>query len=128
MMIKICFLIMFTRRMHGWNFMKNIRLSSSPALVPALPTVQTDPKYCVNCKYFIVNPNLPNNNSRGRCNAFPFEDYLLEPPINTVSGEQEGELEYHERFYACSSSRGLDNKCGKDGKHFIPKDPNTDDK
>ncbi len=98
-----------------------------PIVVTALPTVQTDPKYCVNCKHFIINPNFPKDNSRGRCTAFPFEDYMLEPPINPVSGELEGELEYHEKFYACSSARALEQKCGKDGKRFMPKDPTGGD-
>jgi hypothetical protein len=140
--MKLYLLIMWIRGMYGWNFMKIIEVpkiptlrslcsniipkdlpvSDSPTLgllVKALPTS----KYCVNCKYSMIDPKFPNKIEFSRCTAFPFEDYMLEPPINPVTGELEGELPYHEKFYRCSSSRALEHKCGKHGKRFVPKDP-----
>ena len=117
-MIKTLLLFMSLYEIRGFNlFPKNFLM---PGPLP-------DSKYCVNCKYFIVNPNFPKDKSRGRCTAFPFEDYMLEPPINPVSGELEGELEYYEKFYACSSARALEQKCGKDGRRFMSKDPTGGD-
>jgi hypothetical protein len=109
--MKLYLLIMWIPGIYGWNFMKNIEL----------PSVQSIPKYCVNCKYSIVDPRFPNKIELSRCTAFPYEDDMLEPPINPVTGEITGEIPYHEKFYRCSSSRALERKCGKNGKRFVPK-------
>jgi hypothetical protein len=75
--------------------------------LPILSFKEITPKLCINCKYFISNNN---NNKISKCSLFPKEDnnnYIL------VNGIHE-DIEY----YYCSTSRRIDEMCGKEGKLY----------
>ena len=71
------------------------------------------PKLCINCKYYVNTSDLKSNIIYGKC--------LLSPKNNDndinflVSGQKNIEYNY------CSTARGNENICGKDGKLHVRK-------
>jgi hypothetical protein len=71
-------------------------------------SLETKPKFCVNCRYFISN----NDGSEyGKCSQFPIENtkYL----INGIVAETE--------YYSCNTARTWESLCGKDAKEYKKK-------
>jgi hypothetical protein len=77
--------------------------------LPILSFKEITPKICINCKYFISNNN--NNNKFSKCSLFPKEDnYIL---VNGIHEDKE--------YHYCSTSRRIDEMCGKEGKLYKKK-------
>ena len=73
-------------------------------------------KLCINCKYFITDKDHNNNNQFGKCSLFIKDNsnsiYEL---VNGI--RQDEDIEYH----YCSTSRGIERMCGKEGKMYKKK-------
>jgi len=68
------------------------------------------PKLCIYCKHFIPNRL---GDTFGQCQNFPKKDYDVEFLVHGT-GEQN-------QYYYCSTARGCDNMCGKEGKYHTKK-------
>ena len=64
------------------------------------------PKLCVNCKFFITDNDT---GEFGKCALFPREDSNI---YRLVNGNGIENIDY----YYCSTSRGTEDMCGKEGK------------
>lgn len=80
-------------------------------------SLKIEPKYCVNCRYFIV-PENGVKNEFGRCSKFPFEN-----PKNLVDG-----IIRKDDFLYCSTVRNLEKCCGKNAISFKKKYTRQNDK
>lgn len=71
-------------------------------------SLETKPKFCVNCRYFI-----PHNNGAqyGQCSKFPIKNtkYLVDGIVS--------EREYH----TCDYARDWEYLCGNEGKEYKKK-------
>jgi len=76
-----------------------------------------DIKFCKDCKYFLPYTFIIPNNDYGKCALYSKmikndENYLVTGKIKKESIE----------YSYCSITRNNENKCGKEGKDFIPRD------
>ena len=71
-------------------------------------SLETKPKFCVNCRYFISNNDRPEY---GKCSKFSLENtkYL----VNGIVSETE--------YYSCNTARTWESLCGKDAKEYKKK-------
>lgn len=79
-------------------------------LSPFFSMKVNNPKFCINCKYFIPNSI---GNKYGKCSLFPTElidNYLID-----------GNTENNKEYYYCSTVRSSENMCGKEGKMYKKK-------
>lgn len=76
-----------------------------------------NPKICVECQYFVPNPNRYFNSDKfGKCLFFPKK---IETNVYTlVSGVQESEVK---EYTHCSIARNSDQMCGPEGKRYRKK-------
>jgi hypothetical protein len=73
-------------------------------------SLKIEPKFCVNCRYFI-KPEDGIKNEFGRCSKFPFEN-----PKNLVDG-----IIRKDDFLYCSTVRNLEKCCGKNAINYKKK-------
>jgi hypothetical protein len=73
-------------------------------------SLKIEPKFCVNCRYFI-KPEDGIKNEFGRCSKFPFEN-----PKNLVDGT----IRKDDYLY-CSTVRALEKCCGKNAINYKKK-------
>jgi len=81
--------------------------------------MQSEPNFCKNCKFFI-KPGFLVGDKFGKCQIFckKEDDYYL------VDGRGENRDEY----YYCSVARNSDRMCGPEGKKYVDKNYEDDDK
>jgi len=88
--------------------MKYIFIILSILFLPILSFKEMKPKLCVNCKYFITD----NDTGKfGKCSLFPRKENDI---YNLVNGIHKDNIDYH----YCSTSRELEDRCGKGGKLY----------
>lgn len=73
-------------------------------------SLKIEPKFCINCRYFIV-PEDGIENEFGRCSKFPFEN-----PKNLVDGT----IRKDDYLY-CSTARAFEECCGKNAINYKKK-------
>jgi hypothetical protein len=73
-------------------------------------SLKIEPKFCINCRYFIV-PENGIKNEFGRCSKFPFEN-----PKNLVDG-----IIRNDDYLYCSTVRNLEKCCGKNAINYKKK-------
>jgi hypothetical protein len=89
--------------------MKFIIIFICSIIFPILSFKEIKPKLCINCKYFIKD----NYSSEyGKCSYFP---RIIEDDSFLVNGIIK---EINIDYYYCSTMRGDENKCGKEGKIY----------
>lgn len=71
-------------------------------------SLETKPKFCVNCRYFI-----PHNDRTeyGKCSKFPIENtkYLVDGIVTKTE------------YYNCNTARTWKSLCGNEGKEYKKK-------
>ena len=97
--------------------MKNIIITIFSIFVSLFSAYTIKPKLCIDCKFFRKDIL---DNKFGKCVLFPKRnevyndnDYFLVTRIQTKNKN----IEYH----FCSTSRHVDNMCGKEGKFYEQK-------
>jgi hypothetical protein len=81
-------------------------------MLPTFAFIGEPQKLCIHCKHF--TKDFCNSNAFGKCKSFPKEtdsNYYL------VDGKTKPGTDY----YYCSTARGSDDMCGKEGYFFQKK-------
>lgn len=107
-----------TRRLFDWFLVRF--LSRGKKVKPLIEVLDTPPppKFCMNCQYFL---SKDNDTYYAKCTAFPkfaslHKDAEVEYRVSGVYTQPE--LDY----YFCSTVRGSESMCGKNGTRFIPRE------
>ncbi len=80
-------------------------------LFTLISSVQTQPKLCINCKYFLRE----NFNSKfSKCSFFLKKEGKINFLVNGIINKDE--------YFFCSTVRDTDNMCGEEGKFYKEKD------
>ena len=69
----------------------------------------TQPKLCINCKYFISDNA---NNEFSKCSFLPTHEGKINFLVAGIN---------QDKYYYCSTARDSNNMCGEDGKHYEKK-------
>lgn len=83
-------------------------------MVATVNSLESKPKYCLNCKYFIPNVNAltaAQNNKLGGCSYFPVKFYDFDC---LVTGEKKNP---ENKYHFCDTARKFDDMCGEEGRH-----------
>ena len=81
-----------------------------------LSSVTSNTKICINCRHF-VKDTIFTNNEFGRCKLYVKEqdniaNYLVTGAYQNIENDD---------YYYCSTARGSDRMCGKQGKDYKQK-------
>ncbi len=86
-------------------------ISICSIILPILSSFEFNPKFCVNCKYYIKdNTDIIFS----KCSFFPTKKGKIH---FLVTGDN-----YKEDFYSCTVSREINDMCGQDAKMYVPKE------
>jgi hypothetical protein len=88
--------------------MKYIIVFLCSILLPIFSLKKSIPKLCVNCKFFIKDPE--NGLEHGKCSLFPTEE-------STVSFLVTG-YKNIDNYYYCLTARQYESMCGKEGVNY----------
>jgi hypothetical protein len=77
-------------------------------------SLQTTPKFCINCKFAINNIN--EDNKFMKCSLFPKTDEINNDFLVTGVREEMWVSEKH--YIYCSTARKFNHRCGKEGKMY----------
>jgi len=80
-------------------------------LLPIFSLKKSIPKLCVNCKFFMKDPD--NGKEHGKCALFPTDE-------STVSFLVTG-YKSIDNYYYCLTARQSERLCGKEGVHYEKK-------
>jgi hypothetical protein len=82
--------------------------------ITGVPSNEFIPKLCVNCKFY--TKDFCDSSKFGKCSLFPkennYDSFLVNGNGNTNKNKE---------YYYCSTSRGFEDMCGKEGKCYQPK-------
>lgn len=81
-----------------------------------LSSVSSNTKICVNCRYFVKN-SIFTGDEYGRCKMYLKEqdniaEYLVTGAYKNIEKDD---------YYYCSTARGSEQMCGKQGKNYKKK-------
>lgn len=91
--------------------MKQILIAICSILLPILSLKIPNAKLCIHCKHFIPHRT---DNTYAKCSAFLPSEYEI---LLLITG-----IEDPNHYYYCSTTRGSNYMCGKEGKQYIPAD------
>jgi len=79
-------------------------------ILPVISLKQVNPKFCINCKYFI--PDI-NTGEFGKCSFFKKKENKIHFLVTNITQEE---------YYFCSTARDANDMCGEEGKHYKKKE------
>jgi hypothetical protein len=87
--------------------MKYIIVIICSILLPIFSLKKVTPKLCINCKYFIKDPE--NGLEYGKCSLFPTEVSSMNFFVTGINNID---------YYYCSTARQYETLCGKEGNKY----------
>jgi hypothetical protein len=80
--------------------------------LPVISLRPTQPKLCINCKYFIpdiVTDTISDVSTFSKCSLFPTKRGKINYLVNGI-------ITYD--YFYCSTSREFNDMCGEEGKYY----------
>ena len=91
--------------------MKSIFVIICSIILPVFSFNEITTKLCVNCKFF--TNSFTNSKIYGKCSLFPKSEMDIEYYVTGNKKKVD--------FFYCSTARGSDDMCGKEGKKYVNK-------